>query len=397
MKIIFFASDNNKTSGAFISMTKLCSVLKHNFGHDILVILPCKGLGCELLEKEGIDYKVIKSYHWATANKKNTFKTNVRMSLRTMLNIVSEAEIKRLYKKEKPDIVHMNTTYTYVGAKVAKKCKIPFVWHLREFMEEDQNVKIWNRTYGYQLIDSANKIIAISHSIYKKYLSVFDKDKLIVILNGIEKKKFETCNHEIFQNIKLGILIIGTISENKGQRQAIEACKLLADEGCRNFTLKIVGRGEEVYTDKLKNYVRDNQLQDIIEFCGPQSEVEGYYRQGDITLVCSKAEAFGRTTVEAMMSGNLVIGADNAGTSELVKVNETGLLYESGNVADLKEKIKYAMENCEKMRKIAKSGQDFMIQNMTADINAAHVNDVYLQLLKQQNSSGININVDNVK
>lgn len=43
------------------------------------------------------------------------------------------------------DIVHINTSWTYVGALAAKKAKIPFIWHIREFLEEDQDRRIWKR------------------------------------------------------------------------------------------------------------------------------------------------------------------------------------------------------------------------------------------------------------
>ncbi len=33
-------------------------------------------------------------------------------------------------------------------------------------------------------------------------------------------------------------------------------------------------------------------------------------RKTDVELVCSKGEAFGRVTIEAMMAGNPVIGSD---------------------------------------------------------------------------------------
>ena len=36
--------------------------------------------------------------------------------------------------------------------------------------------------------------------------------------------------------------------------------------------------------------------------------------QADVSVVTSRCEAFGRVTVEAMLTGNLVLGADSAGT-----------------------------------------------------------------------------------
>ena len=51
------------------------------------------------------------------------------------------------------------------------------------------------------------------------------------------------------------------------------------------------------------------------------------YRDSDAVLMCSRSEAMGRVTVEAMSATLPVIGYDNAGTSELIEHEHTGLLY----------------------------------------------------------------------
>lgn len=59
----------------------------------------------------------------------------------------------------------------------------------------------------------------------------------------------------------------------------------------------------------------------------------------DIEIVSSKQEAFGKITVEAMMGQIPVIGSNSGGTKELIKHNQNGLLFESGNADDLAKKI----------------------------------------------------------
>ena len=45
------------------------------------------------------------------------------------------------------------------------------------------------------------------------------------------------------------------------------------------------------------------------------------------------------SVMESQMYGTPVIGADIGGIPELIRVGKTGLLFESGNAADLKNKI----------------------------------------------------------
>ncbi len=97
--------------------------------------------------------------------------------------------------------------------------------------------------------------------------------------------------------------------------------------------------------------------------------------------MCSQSEAFGRVTVEAMMSGCLVIGANSGGTMELVSDNETGLLYTSGDYSDLAAKIRLALKYPDRMRDIAKQGQSKMLNEMTAQNNAFRINELYREIV----------------
>jgi hypothetical protein len=93
--------------------------------------------------------------------------------------------------------------------------------------------------------------------------------------------------------------------------------------------------------------------------------------------MCSNNEAFGRVTVEAMLSGSLVIGSESAGTKELIIPFETGLLFKQNDIDDFVDKIQYALNDREVSRRIAKNGQAYMYNNMTAEKNAFEINKIY--------------------
>ena len=134
------------------------------------------------------------------------------------------------------------------------------------------------------------------------------------------------------------------------------------------------------YAQNLKDRAERLGIVDNVRFVGLQKDTVKYYHQADIVLVCSRFEAFGRVTVEAMMGGCVVIGANTGGTIELIEDSKTGYLYESGNVDSLMEKIIYVLENKKIANDIAKSGQAYMLSNMTAEKNADAIYDVYRTL-----------------
>lgn len=293
LKILFTPSDNN-LAGAFQSMVRLCILLRDKYGCDVLVLLRRNGRGEELLKENGIRYLKIKSYNWIIPDHPSSLFRKAELCVRLvtkpfaqLYNQLAIVRIKKLIRDEKVDIVHQNTSYIYAPAKAAIKSDVPLVWHLREFLEEDQHKRI---------------------------------------------------------------------------------------------NLRIAGKESE-YVNFLRNYIGSKNLDKWIQFIGPQSDIKQLYRDTDIVLMCSQSEAFGRVTVEAMMSGCLVIGANSGGTMELVSDNETGLLYTSGDYSDLAAKIRLALKYPDRMRDIAKQGQSKMLNEMTAQNNAFRINELYREIV----------------
>ena len=96
----------------------------------------------------------------------------------------------------------------------------------------------------------------------------------------------------------------------------------------------------------------------------------------------SSSEAFGRTTVEALLAGCLVIGSQSGATPELLNYGNAGMLYRKGDTKHLAEVLKYALLNREVVCNIAKKGQQFAIENFTAEVNAMHVAHLYESTLQ---------------
>ena len=391
--VLFIASDNNSTSGAFLSMVRLCTILKDKYNCNILVVLPRNGNGISLLKNNGINSIIIKSYNWFIPYKPRTIKRKFKrflcyfwMPLTYFLNKRAIKKITSIIKSSNIDLIHLNTSCTYVGAEAALKCEVPYVWHIREFLEEDQERTIWNQKYSTQLFSKANAIITISDALFNKYKSRVKKDNIYKIYNGITKEKFESINRTVFENDFINLLMVGSINKSKGQNQAVEACELLVKEGIKNFKLTLVGKNSE-YAKNLMNTVNQKKLNKYISFVGPQKDVEKYYENSDVLLMCSESEAFGRVTVEAMMSGCLVIGSNSGCTKELIDDYKTGFLYKNGDYLDLKNKILFSMNNKSLSNKIALNGRKYMLENMTDFKNAENVYDLYKNVLSKRSEN----------
>ena len=79
----------------------------------------------------------------------------------------------------------------------------------------------------------------------------------------------------------------------------------------------------------------------------------------DIELVCSRNEAFGRVTLEAMLHGIPVVGSNVGGTLELIKNRETGMIYQYGDINDLANKIEVLIKEHELYNLIINNAMEF--------------------------------------
>ena len=379
--ILFIPSDNSRTSGAFISMVNLIVQLRAKYKLNIHVIIPNKGNGDELLKSEGIDYTLIPSNDWVIPLSHEKDESLLQeIENKKAKNNKAIQKIKNYIIENNIDLVHINTTYSYVGAIAAIETNTPFVWHLREFLEEDQSNTLWDRKKGNELINKSNKVIAISDSIYNKYSTIFDKDKLVKIYNGIDAKKFYKPDKNILSNDKIIFIFVGGFEYYKGQIEFANACAKLYDDGFKDFEIWFIGTGKDEVKYQVQNILSSLDSNQV-KYLGYKKNVEEYFMKSDISFTCAKSEAFGRTTVEAMLSGNLVIGADSAGTKELINDGVTGILYSQGDSNDLCLKIKDAIINIEKSKEIAKNGRAYMESNMTAEKNAENVYKLYKEIL----------------
>ena len=387
MKIALIASDNNATSGAFLSMTNLALQL-NQLGVETIIVIPPDGPfvgpgdGEAILKEKGLRYYVVPSISWVVPG---WYPSSMLVSLgqvkRILKNKVYARELTKILKAEHVDLVHINTSYSCFGAFAAKRAGIPYVWHIREFLEEDQGNRFYFPRYSHRLMSRASLVIAISNSIYEKYSKVITKEKIKVIYNGIDTEQFYMPGRHIFKDSRITLCYVGGLSELKGTDDLIEACRLLNARGYKDsYRLLIAGRGNEAYEAQLRDRINQYEL-DNIEMLGFRADVPQVMEQADVSIVTSRCEAFGRVTVEAMLTGNLVLGADSAGTKELLQDGKLGVLYECGNPESIKEQVIFIIENRDSLTDKADVARTYMREHMSARKNAENIYREYRRIL----------------
>lgn len=376
MNVLFISHDTG-LYGATNSMLDMVIELK-KINVTPYIILPFRGILEKELKSNNIQYAIIPFSICIRKIGCNDFIGEISDEIS---NITAIKKIKEYIYKWGIDIIHSNIAEMNIGAIAARLTNKPHIWHLREFLEEDHGREFRNKYMMRYLINHADCTIAISNVIKNKYKKLYKKANIIKVWNGININKYAINKKKYFSNEAFKLIICGAVAENKGQIDAIKAVEILVRKGI-NIKLYIAGDGGGTYVRYLKEYIKAKELEEYIVFCGFKSDLYDLRKDADIALVCSKSEAFGRVTIEAMLAENLVIGANTAGTYELIGDNNYGYLYKQGNAIHLSKVIQQSLENKDLSIEKLKKAKSFALKNFSSSQYAKSIKKIYENVIK---------------
>lgn len=352
---VLFISHERKMGGANRSLMELASGLR-DLGVNISVVVLYRGCPIDRkLRDMGIEtFPCFFGWWQQPRNWSVLFKIAFR--LLHWLQKLSVVRISKYVRKHQVNIIHSNSSVIDIGAQVAERTGCKHVWHFREYGEADYCLEyIYGREKSMNYVmEHSDMVIFISNALRESYKQFVRNEKVRIIYNGIyseKKKKVE--NNQLGKekrNHVFTFLVTGNISQGKNQKLVVEAVDILVDQmkiEKNKFQVYFAGAATALaeskkYRDEIWAYIDERGLDNII-FTGYVDNMDDLRETVDAEIVPSKSEAYGRVTLEAMVSHNLVIASNSGANPELIGENERGLLFESNNASDLAMKMMQAM------------------------------------------------------
>lgn len=378
INVVFFSSDNSLASGAFLCLADICERLNRGGEDRALVVLPCHGDGESLLKQKNISFVYLKTFNWIRPAYHLSPAGRLKISVKRILNRIRIISARRILREFHADIVHMNTTYTYVGALAAESLDIPVIWHIREVVADHVDRCFWRPGLVKNVMGRADVLIAISDYVWRRFRDFIPEPDMRVIYDGVDTERFYNPDKGILDDDQISILCLGGLYKHKMVDQVIRYMKYIHDQGINNVKLKIAGRGGE--EDSLHRLCRDLDAGAYVEFCHFTDTPEDMYRQADIFVINSCFEPFGRVTVEAMLSGDLVMGSDNGATPEITEGDRYGVIYRQGDSVDFYNRLMDVVNHRDVYKERARLGREHAREVFTADSNFDQVYRVYRQV-----------------
>lgn len=391
MRVLYVTSADDKY-GAPKSMIDMIRPLADYCDIEPIVIANCEGRMTDFCDQYGIAHHLAKSSEFMVVGGSNTFRKIVKHSVAPLLALKyhkgKNNAVRSIEKKidlRTIDVIHTNVNRVNTGAILAKKYKIPHIWHLREFCKEDYNCMSLIPGFIKYMNENATTFVAISDAVKKAWIEKgLDEAKIVVINDGITHSDFK-CKSEYREKREepLKIVFCGLVSETKGQKVLIDAINMLSKEE-KNIFVDFYGGGRKEYIAKLDQLVRSYGLSEQIKFRGYSSSLNKDLASYDVGVVASRAEALGRATVEYMYAGLYVIASDTGANPDILGNGAYGTLYKQGNPEELKKAILTVMNSPDRAKKTALLAKKYAENRFDLRKSASEIYNLYTEISETQ-------------
>lgn len=238
------------------------------------------------------------------------------------INVIHRINMFARYLKKhanSDDILHLHTSTSggYMYAFVAYLCGLKrIVFHLHNIPAMDPNQKLW-RTVKNNIIDTLlNWVPQVKIACSKEAgYSFFKQNEFKLVHNGIDFRRFsfdynarERLRKQMGMEGKFVIGQVGRLAYQKNQEFTLSLIKRAKQQGIDCYGV-LVGSGTN--RENLEEYVRINNMTDLVNFVDPTEKIQEYYSAFDLFVFPSIYEGLGISALEAQAAGLPVICSEN--------------------------------------------------------------------------------------
>ncbi|MFA6279144.1 MAG: glycosyltransferase [Candidatus Paceibacterota bacterium] len=306
MKILLVITKSN-WGGAQRYVYDLATALPKN-EFEVSIAFGQPGRLADALRKAGIATHPIKS---------------LQRDVSLVADIKSFFELLRLFSKEKPDVVHLNSSKAggigALAARLAGVHKIIFTAHGWPFWEQRNLLSralIYLMSWLTALL-AHTTIVVSDYDLHVAKKMPFVGHKAVRIYNGIDTDMIFSSGEKIRSAFPQGVIITGTIGElnrNKNQQALIEQARNNSD-----MYVAIVGEGEErkMLEEKIEKYNLSDRVK-LFGFMPADEALLGF----DVFAFPSIKEGLPYVLLEAKVAGLQIKANRVGGVSEILDAKD---------------------------------------------------------------------------
>lgn len=355
MKIILFA---NTDWYLYNFRLTLAQALKTQ-GHDVVLISPPGEYSLKLQEM---------GFRW------QPFAFS-RRGLNPVSEVITLLRWERLYRREKPDLVHHFTIKCVLyGSFAARRVGVPRVVNSITglgyvFISRAVKARLirWLVSRWYRMALRGTDVIFQNpedRQLFLSYQFTDEEHSYLIPGSGVDVKRFFPCEETSGMPV---VVLPARLLWDKGVGEFVEAARILRAEGIRaRFALvgKIDGGNPSaVPISQLTAW----QKEEVVEWWGWQEDIAAVYAQAHIVCLPSYREGMPRVLAEAGASGRPVVATNVPGCNMVVRDGVNGLLVEPRNAQALADALRRLILDPSLRSMLGRGGREIAVREFSIE------------------------------
>lgn len=238
------------------------------------------------------------------------------------------------------------------------------------------------RTLSIYACRRASRLTAVSRYTAEEFNKILPHINVEVIPNGVDFDKWSRQAFVSDDIIKLKPFIVGVggIKQRKGFHNSILAFAKIAKD-FPNLKYIIAGQlGDEVYVNRLKEIVAQNNLEGRVIFLGrvDDNKLILIYQNAELFVLTPEEhnhhfEGFGLVYLEAAVNRLPSVGSRRSGAEEAIKEGMSGLLVNQGDVPGIAQALRKILGDAELKSKLSDSAFEWAKENTWQKVCAKYI------------------------
>lgn len=314
-----------------------------------------------------------------------TYKTTNNIK-KLLIYIVAIFRVLLSIKKCKIAHIHMS----YKGSFYRKSIIIlllkifnkPVIIHMHGscFKEFYNGLNGMTKKYCKFIFNKADKVIVLSESWKKFFVSFVEKDKVFVMHNNVPIKE-KLYNMENKRENKVYFLFLGRQGNRKGIYDLLDVSIKLKQTHKEKFKLIIAGDGE---IEKVNQIIKKSDLMENVENVGwiDGTEKEHLLEVANVFVLPSYNEGLPMAILEAMSYHIPCIATKVGGIPEVIENEKNGFLITPGNKDELYNAMNAILVDSEKIEKMGKKAFETVESRFNEEKELIKLEGLYYEMIK---------------
>ncbi|MFY7669875.1 glycosyltransferase [Tenacibaculum sp. MEBiC06402] len=282
----------------------------------------------------------------------------IKVSNFSYVNFSKVNKVVQFYKKHNINTVVMNSSEDMkLGGLAAKKAGVKRIIYRRGSAIPIKNSFVNRYFFQNVLTEVLANSEATKKTINAKNSDLFPEDKITVIPNAIDIKKFDDLESKRSYEREDSEIILGNLGRMVFQKNQVFLVDVAKELKKREVAFKILIGGNGKLEKELKDRVTQENLSSEIKFLGFIDNPKSFMCSIDVFLLPSKWEGFGYVLAEAMLCEKPCIAFEISSNSQIVENETNGFLVAFEDVNAFCDKIELFSNHREKILEMGKNGR----------------------------------------